>query len=109
MGLNCYVEPVLFYGSECWTIDDCAKDGGKEFFLPRCIAFYLRILNDSIGIQLKNEVHLGKKFLAAIFGTIACFGTNGEQITGNVIVVSQRTDENIMGRSRNERVGLTKS
>ena len=50
------------------AIDDYAKDGGDEL-LPRCIAFELRILNDSAGIRLKNAVHHGKnkKFLAAIF------------------------------------------
>ena len=37
------------------------------------------------------------------------FGINGEQITGNGIVVLQKNDENIMGRSRNQRGGLTKS
>ena len=30
-------------------------------FLPRYNAFELKIFNDSIGIQLKNAVHLGKK------------------------------------------------
>ena len=39
-------------------------------FLPRCIAFELRIFNGSIGIRLKNAMHLGKKFLAAIFSVI---------------------------------------
>ena len=39
-------------------------------FLPRCIVFELRILNDSIGIRSKNVVHLDKKFLAAIFSVI---------------------------------------
>ena len=39
-------------------------------FLPRCIAFELQIFNDSIGIRLKNAVHLGKKFLAAILSAI---------------------------------------
>ena len=42
-------------------------------FLPRCIAFELRILNDSIGMRLKNAVHLGKKFLAAILSVIVYF------------------------------------
>ena len=40
-------------------IKDCAEDGGEEF-LPRCTAFELQIFNDSIGIQLKNALHLGK-------------------------------------------------
>ena len=39
-------------------------------FLPRCIAFEVQIFDDSIGIQLKNALHLGKKFLTAIFSAI---------------------------------------
>ena len=39
-------------------------------FLPRCTALELQIFNDFIGIRLNNAVHLGKKFLAAIFSTI---------------------------------------
>ena len=39
-------------------------------FLPRCTAFELQTFNDSIGIRLKNAVHLGKKFLAVIFSAI---------------------------------------
>ena len=35
--------------------------------LPRCIVFESRIVNDSIGIQLKSALHVGKKFLATIF------------------------------------------
>ena len=35
-----------------------ATDG--EVLLPRCTAFELRILNDSIGIRLKKTMHLGK-------------------------------------------------
>ena len=41
-------------------------------FLPRCIAFELQIFNDCMGIRLKIAVHLGKKFLAAIFSAIVC-------------------------------------
>ena len=41
-----------------------------RIFLPRCIAFELQIFNDSIVVRLKNAVHLGKKFLAAIFSAI---------------------------------------
>ena len=37
----------------------------------------LTILNDSIGIRLKNAVHLGKKFLAAIFSAILYSISNG--------------------------------
>ena len=39
-------------------------------FLPRFIAFELQIFNDFLGIRLKYAVHLGKKFLAAIFSAI---------------------------------------
>ena len=42
-----------------------------RIFLPRSILLELQIFNDSIGIRLKNAVHLGKKFLAAIFSIIA--------------------------------------
>ena len=52
-----------------FSIDDYAKDGGEEL-LPRCNVFLLQILNNSIGIRLKNAVHLGKKLLAAIFSVI---------------------------------------
>ena len=37
------------------------------------------------------------------------FDTNEDKITGNRIVVLQKNDENIMGRSRNQRGGLAKS
>ena len=46
----------------CVLIEDCAKDGGEEF-LPRYVAFELQIVTDSIGIRLKNTVHLGKNSL----------------------------------------------
>ena len=42
---------------------------GRNFF-PRCVAFELQIYFDSIGIRLKSAMHLGKKFLAAIFSVI---------------------------------------
>ena len=48
---------------------DYAKDGGKEL-LPRRTAFESRIFNDSIEIRLKNTVHPGKSFLAAIISII---------------------------------------
>ena len=48
---------------------DYAKDGGEKL-LPRCIAFALGILDDSTGIRLKNAMHLGKRFLTAIFSVI---------------------------------------
>ena len=53
-------------------IDDYAKDGGEEL-LPRCTAFYLQIFTNSIGTRLRNVVHLGKKFLAAIFNAIVYY------------------------------------
>ena len=44
-------------------------------FLPRCIALESGIVNESIGIRLQNAMHLGKKFLAAIFSVIVyCIG-----------------------------------
>ena len=57
----------------CVLIHDYAKDGGEELF-TRCIAFSMRIFDDSIGIQLQNAMHLGKKYLGAIFSVIICFG-----------------------------------
>ena len=45
-----------------FLIEDCAKDGGEDLF-RRSIAFELQIFNDSIGIRLKNAVHLGKNHL----------------------------------------------
>ena len=53
-------------GFKTSRINDYTKDGGEKP-LPRCIASELRIVNDSIGIQLKNAMHLGKKFLIAMF------------------------------------------
>ena len=35
----------------------------EKNFLPRCIAFELQIFNDSIGMRVKNAVHLGKSSL----------------------------------------------
>ena len=49
--------------------DDCAKDYGKVL-LPRCIAFFNRITIESLKIHRSNAVHLGKKFVAAIFSAI---------------------------------------
>ena len=37
--------------------------------------FQLRILNNSIGIQLENTVHLGKRFPATNFSVIVYSGT----------------------------------
>ena len=39
-------------------------------FLPRCTAFFNRIPMESLKICYSNAVHLGKKFLAAIFSAI---------------------------------------
>ncbi len=55
--LNCYVEPVLLYGSECWTIS----------------------------AQMKRKLRATELWFL------------------------QKNDENIMGRSRNQRGGLAKS
>ena len=52
------------------TRDDCAKDGAEEFFLPRCTAVFSRIPIESLKICDSKAMHLGKKFLAAIFSTI---------------------------------------
>ena len=41
-----------------------------EEHLSRCIAFSSWIFNDSIGIRVKNAMHLGKKLLAAVFHVI---------------------------------------
>ena len=51
-------------------IDDCAKDGSKDFF-TYYIAFFNRIPIQSLKIRNSNVVHLGKKFLAAIFSVIS--------------------------------------
>ena len=39
-------------------------------FLPRCNAFFYRIPIESLKICDSNEMHLGTKFLAAIFSAI---------------------------------------
>ena len=39
-------------------------------FLPRCTAFFNRIPVESLKICNSNAMHLGKKFLAAIFSAI---------------------------------------
>ena len=41
-------------------------------FLPGCTAFCNRIPIDSLTIPDSNAMHLGKKFLAAIFSVINC-------------------------------------
>ena len=51
------------------SIDDYAKDGGEELFTKmHCVR--IRNRYESIGIRLQNAMHLGKKFLAAIFSVI---------------------------------------
>ena len=50
-------------------IDDCAKDGGEEF-LPSFTAFFNQIPIELLKICNSNVVHLGKKFLSAIFSAI---------------------------------------
>ena len=54
------------------SIDNFAKDSGKEFFIQmHCV--FVTILSDSVGIRSKNEVHLGKTFLASIFSAIVYY------------------------------------
>ena len=64
----------IFSTWENFRTEDCAKDSGEEFFTEM---YCVRITNlkDSIGIRLKNAVHLGKKFLAAIFSAIVYYET----------------------------------
>ena len=95
-GLIQYHHKSIYHSGTLWiltqkrsvsaTIEDCAKDGG-EGFLPRCIAFELPIFNDSTGIRLKNVVHRGKKFLAAIFRAIV-YCTTMNFVTVSVIPLS---------------------
>ena len=54
---------------ECFQYTITLKMAAKNF-LPRCIAFYNRIPIDSLAIPNSNAMHLGKKFLAAIFSVI---------------------------------------
>ena len=58
------------------AIEDCAKDGSEEFFTEMHSAFFNRIPIGSLKICNSNAMHLGKKFLAAIFSAIlhcCCF------------------------------------
>ena len=55
-----------------FVIDNYAKDGDEEF-LPRCNAFVNRIPVEPLRIRNKNAMHLGKKFLAAIFTLITYY------------------------------------
>ena len=48
--LNSNLKPDLRNYLKAAVIDDCAKDGGKEF-LPRCIAFFYRIPIESLRIR----------------------------------------------------------
>ena len=59
---NAY-ERLLDFQRTLNVIDDCIKDGGKEF-LPTCIAFFNRHPIESL-CNL-NAAHLGEEFLAAI-------------------------------------------
>ena len=50
-------------------IDDCAKDGGEEFFTKmHCVLN--RIPIESFKIRNSSAVHLGEKFLSAILSAI---------------------------------------
>ena len=57
---------------ETTSIDDYAKDGGEELF-TKMHRVLIPNLDDSIGIQLKNAMHLGDKFNAAIFSVIVYY------------------------------------
>ena len=49
------------------TIEDCAKDGSKQFFTKmRRVSVKNRYLFYCIGARLKNAMHLGKEFLDTI-------------------------------------------
>ena len=63
------------------AIDDYAKDGGEEL-LPRCITFFNRIPTELLRIRNMNAMHLGKKFLAAIFSVIVYSNSFLEQLKG---------------------------
>ena len=60
-------------------------------YLQRCIAFQLRIINDPIGIQKYNPMHLGKKFLAAIFSLIVYFKTSDLDEENSVIYFKSKS------------------
>ena len=62
-------------------------------FLPRCTAFELQIFNETIGIRLKNAVHLGKKFLAAIFSAIVYLDVLWEDF--KQLFAQTRTDSSV--------------
>ena len=51
----------------------CAKDGCEEF-LTKMQCVRIANLQRYIGIRLKNALHLGKKFLAAIYSAIVYCG-----------------------------------
>ena len=51
------------------TIDNCTRDGGEEF-LTKMHCVFNRIPFESLRIRDSNAMHLGKKFLAAIFSAI---------------------------------------
>ena len=54
-------------------------------FLPRCVACELRIYDDSIRSRVKNTMHFGKKFLAAMFGVIVYLRQTLVKVTGAII------------------------
>ena len=76
-------------------------------FLPRCTAFELQIFNDSIGIRLKNAVHLGKKFLAAIFSAIVYSENQGAPKAREGKRPVERIDQCVMHMQTRQRQNLT--
>ena len=53
-------------------IDDCANDGGEEFFTEIHCVLCIFLL-ESLKICNSNATHLGEKFLATIFSAILYF------------------------------------
>ena len=58
-------------------------------FLPRCIAFFNWIPIELLRIRTSNTMHLGKKFLAAIFSVIVCCVLVIEDSCGRLLNVGQ--------------------
>ena len=53
--LRSFTLKMIFLGA---LTDDCTKDGGDKLF-TKMHCCRIRVFNDSLGIRLKNAVHLG--------------------------------------------------